>query len=243
MYPNAKKKQQQEMFEKSFNESLDELSKLLDGDTDAMQKAMKGSSKKAAAPSGESSQSQEEEMSGSSEVEEKRSPIKKSVEDAIDDDPEASVAVDVEPFLKAMVQAIDARLDGMERNFGKALKQVGIRIQQTEVITKAMGNTMRNAFEMSKSIKDEVEKIGNAPVQSTSVLRKSGDRFPEADGKDAAVEAVAKMPKQEVLNKALELRMKGQMDPMDVTLIEGRLNKGLPLDPRHAGILAKSMSN
>lgn len=239
MDPNAKNK---ETMEKSFNESLEALTTLLDGDGSNTEETELNKAKKASpksSPAESSSESEEEERPSFTEEEEipAKKGMKKSVEDVVEEDDDAQVAVDVEPFLKSMLVGIDARFDGIAEvlaQLSKSMKYLHKKIKRVEEINKALATVSRNAFEMQKSIGTEVEKIGKTPVPSKSVLMKGGDRFAEDGSLD-----MTKIPKQEILNKALELRMKGVLAPIDVTLIEGRLNAGGVLDPKHANVLAQ----
>ena len=49
------------------------------------------------------------------------------------------------------------------------------------------------------------------------------------------------MSRGEILEKALKLRKEGKLNELDVTKIEGRLNKNIQLEERHIALL-KSVS-
>lgn len=236
-----------EEMNKSFDASLEDLKKQLGVSAEPSAEELLKSKKKEAddegeekapvkgAPEGEDDDEGEEGEEGEEEAKPK---MKKSLEDIIEDDEDAKMAIDVEPFLKSLVQALDIKISEMNADLRKSLNYLHKKVKRVEDISRAQAQMIMQTGEMQKAMRDTVEKIGETPVPSNSVLMKGGDRFGE-DGKKNA--DIAGMDKAQILQKSLELRLQGKLQPIDVTLIEGRLNKGLPLDARHAQILSDSM--
>lgn len=208
-----------EDLDKSFNDSLETLRAFLN----PMEK-----SKKAGAVEKETPEEEEEEE----EEEGAPKPAMKSLEDSIyDDDPEAGAAMDIEPFLRSMVKSLDEKFESQD----KAIRVMRKGLKAIEEMNRALARHMVLATEMTKAMSDTVEKIGEQPVPSKSILRKSGNRFEEEPG------TTVELSRADILDKALKLCRDGKMNELDVTKIEGRLNKNLPLEERHVALL-KSIS-
>lgn len=218
--------------EKSFNDSLENMKGLLG---DPIEKAKKGGAEKPAALKEEKDEDDEggEEEEEEEEGEEKgggKKPTMKSLNDFVSsEDPEAGAAMDIEPFLKALVKGIDEKFTAMEATL--QTMQKGIKTVMT--LNKAQAQFMVNAAEMQKAMAETVEKIGETPVPSKSVLRKSGDRFDETSEKGD----ISDMSRGDILDKALKLKAAGKFNELDVTKIEGRLNKGIALEDRHVALI------
>ena len=211
-------------FEKSFDDSVDALSKLLNGNpADVTEDLSKAKKKEEDAPVDLDANDGEDDDDEEDEDEPK---VKKSLPDALAEIPEVAEAMDVEPFLRELAKSIDARFVTLEKSITTLKKGIA----NVDSLSKAQGQLLVNSAELMKATNDTIEKIGETPVKSTSILRKGGDRFPEStEGK--------RMGRDEILNKALELKTKGKLSVTDVTKIEGRLNKGLPLEASHLELI------
>jgi len=207
-----------EDMEKSFNDSLESLKTTLN----SFQKAKKDDEEANEFPG------EEEEAEGDEDDEEDgKKPTMKSLEEFVaEDDADAGAAMDIEPFLRSLVKGIDEKFAAVNA----AVSTMQKSIKDVAALSKAQVQFAVASAEMQKAVRDTVEKIGDAPVPSRSVLRKSGDRF-------EAVEAASALSRVEILDKAMKLCKAGKLDVLDVTKIEGRLNKNIPLDERHVALI------
>jgi hypothetical protein len=167
---------------------------------------------------GEEEESTEEETTEESTEMTAPPSAKKSLEDAIaGNDTEAEVAMDIEPYLKALAHEIGVKLEKSTKpldRFSKLEKSV----EELSTIVKAIGKTVLANAEMQKSISDNVTKFGQIEIPSMTRLRKSTDRF--------QVEGSGEMSVMEIMAKATELCRTGQLSTTDVTILEGRLQHG-----------------
>lgn len=200
----------EKVLEKSFNESMSSLKSVLE-------KAKKKGKTKEQSPDTESDlyESSDSEESESSSSEEEESTMKKSITDLISEDPEADAAMDVEPFLKSLANGIEISLEDKVTRLEKSINYL------TKVV-KALGGAIVAQSEFQKSIDIKVQKIGETPIPSGSVLSKSKGRF-DSNGKEII------LSKAQIMTKAIELCKSNQISTMDVALLEGRLNKGLDI--------------
>jgi len=203
-----------EVMEKSFNDAKDVVLALLGGESESPESSDELKKAKKSAKDIERNEEEDEE----DEEEEEEEEAKKSLEDSVLEDPEAGAAMDVEPFLQQLVKSMDKHFDGVQT----AIDAVAKRIDGVETLQKATSQMFVKYGELQESMSKTVEKIGDTPVASSSVLRKSGDRFKSQAGD-------LDMSRTDILNKALKLRREGKLESIDVTKIEGRLNKGMEL--------------
>jgi len=223
-----------ETMEKSFNDSKDALNALLGDEpveeTPAVEPTEElDKSKKEDEPEVPKNAEDEDEEDEDEDVE-------KSLSDSVASDPEAEAAMDIEPFLKALVTGLNDKFESLEKKVTKKLGAVSKSLNKVEGLAKAQAQMAVASADLQKAMSDTVEKIGETPVPSGSVLRKGGDRFDSDTGEDKGLD----MSKDDILNKALALARDGKLDPMDVTKIEGRLNKGMELEPGHVELLRKA---
>ncbi len=149
----------------------------------------------------------------------------KSFQDDMESDLESAQAMDVEPFLRQLVKSMSSHFKSVQ----KSISKVTGRMDTVEGLQKATAKMFAAYGELQKATAETVEKIGNQSVKSSSVLRKSGDRFETVgDGDKSELD----MTHEQILTKALRLRELGKLSVRDVTKIENRLNKsiGLPED-------------
>lgn len=154
----------------------------------------------------------------------------KSFQDDMESDIESDQAMDVEPFLKQLVKATSDHFKDMQ----KALKKIAGRIETMEDLQKASAKMFAAYGELQKATAETVEKIGQQPIKSSSVLRKSGDRY---ENTGDAEKSELKLSRDEILTKALKLREQGKLSVRDVTKIENRLNKSMELPENIVKIL------
>lgn len=245
MDPKEKNKDQaldQTTLEKSWNEACEDLRKSLgdgaaapaqseldeaktilaksDATADELKKAQ-GILAKAmsASDKGGKSKAEGEEESEESESETTPPPAKKSLEDAVaEGDPEAEIAMDIEPYLKSLAHEIGESLEKATKPLDRLAK---LEKSMTELsgVVKAIGKAVLVNAEMQKSIRDSVSKFGTIEIPSMARLRKGGDRFQVEEGG-------AEMTAMEIMAKATELCRNGQISTTDVTILEGRLQSG-----------------
>lgn len=152
--------------------------------------------------------------------------IKKSLEDDMSADPESEAAMDVEPFLRTLVKSISEQFDGINVAIADVSDRTDTLIKSTDMtneLQKATAKMFMNYGEMQKSMSETVEAIGNTAQRSNSKLKKSNTRFNIGDEKGKLV------TRQEILQKATKWREEGKLVLRDVTKLENRLNKGMPL--------------
>lgn len=209
-----------EELEKSWNDSKIALAALLGDDEDDLQKSTEEAPEEEALEKGGDKEDYDDE-----EEEEDDDDMEKSIEDSLDEDPEAAAAMDVEPFLRGLVKAIDERFDTIEKKIPRS--------GNYQKSTKALAKAMSDLGDQQMLIAQTVEAIGGQPVQSKSVIRKSKERFEDNGGSEL------NMSKDQILTKSLELRKAGKLGVRDVTKIENRLNKGIELPENIKTLLMK----
>lgn len=221
--------------EKSFNASLDDLRKSLgleDEDQEVLPLSKAKSSKKAMdydddADDAEESEDDEEEEDEDEEVEVN---VKKSLEDELAEDPEAEAAMDVAPFLKALVDAIENRFARMEKS-----------VAAVTSLAKSIGSATVAQMELSKSQTDTVQKIAKQDRKVAGLQRLNKSRF---DGDDGPVEVSGTA----VLEKSRDWLRTGAIDLTEAGMIEARVNRGSlgtnndRLDQKVAGLIKKEAS-
>jgi hypothetical protein len=149
--------------------------------------------------------------------------VKKSfIDDVADSDPEAAPAMDVEPFLKGLVETIGDRFEALEKSIAD------IRATQ-----KAQSKVMVAEGSMLKSVLGQDEVTQSQPLPRKSV--QTQERFVKsADGS-------VQLTNGEARAKLIELAKSGKLTPMQVSIIEGRLNKSQEL-PEYFTVLLKSVN-
>lgn len=207
-----------EELEKSWNDSKAALAALLGDDEDDLQKSTEETPEEESLEKGGDKEDDDEED------EDEDDDMEKSIEDSLDEDPEAAAAMDVEPFLRGLVKSIDERFNAIEQKMS--------RPGHFEKSTKALAKAMSDLGDQQVLIAQTVEAIGGQPVMSKSVIRKSTERF-ENTGNEL------NMTKDQILTKSLELRKAGKLGVRDVTKIENRLNKGIELPENIKTLLMK----
>jgi hypothetical protein len=218
-----------EILEKSYSDAKDALDSFLNGE-DTLFKAKGEGKKKEAKADSEDFDDLPDEMDFEDDDDEgdKKKDVKKSLETSISENAEAEAAMDVEPFLRQLVKGIDAKFLEMETS----IKGLQKGINGVGELQKAVAKMVSVGAELSKSVRDTVEQIGDSPVQSGSVLKKGGDKFSRFNENTVPV-----LDKEAVMQKALKLSREGKFSALDITKIEGRLNKGMELEAHHMSLL------
>jgi hypothetical protein len=214
-----------EALEKSFDGALDDLRKSLnpeggEKDTTPPEEGKKTQEELFKAEKGEDDTSSGEEEDESPPPKE----AKKSLSEEIaEDDPEAEMAMDIAPYLKSMADRLGKRVDRRTATLPELQKAVKDLTGLVTILAKAV----LAGGEMQKSIKGDLDKIGEINIPSMTRLRKSGDRF-ETEGGE-------KMTKPEIMMKAMDLQSSGKLSTRDVIILEGRLNGGggIPEEMKH----------
>lgn len=204
-----------DQFEESWNASVENLRKAV-GD-DNLAKARPAPEPEEEEEEGEEGAPEEEESEGEEEGDEmppakgKMPPAfaKKSIEDAVGEDPEAEAAMDVEPFLRTMVKGLD-----------EAFYTILAKLNRVEAVQKSMADVTLKSATLQKALRDEVKKIGETPVPRQGLMKSVGGNGTKfgPEGKTFS--------RAEILHKSHELLMKGQLRSEDATLVEVKLNRG-----------------
>lgn len=223
-----------ENIEKSFNDSVDVLADLLNGKADTSEEPLKKADKEPKELDEEPEGEEDEDEDDEEDEKGKGKPGKGEVEKSMSEEPEAEAAMDIEPYLKSLVKGIDKRFNSLAKDLNKKIADLSKSINSVDALVKAQGKLSLASAELQKAMADTVEKIGETPIPSTSLLKKGGERF---DDKNNVVESNDLGTKEQILHKAMQLRMAGKLEPIDVTKIEGRLNKGLAIEQRHADLI------
>ena len=209
-----------ELIEEDFNAALSNLQKAL-GTGETLHKSKDEEDDEQPAKSSDAEEDEDE----SEEEEEEDMDYEKSMDEYLAEDPEASAAMDVEPFLRQLVKAID-----------ETVNSVAARVRKVESLVKSQGEALVQVARLEKSTSDMVRQIGGQPVQSNSVRVLAKSRFGEG-------ESAAEFDNMDVLVKSREWLRNGKIDLTDAGRIEGRINKGLlgksgdPLDQKVATLM------
>lgn len=204
------------LLEKSWDSSMEELRKSL---TSGDKKKVLGKAKK---EDDDEEYEDDEEMEDEDETDEDEKKtvtkkIKKSLPDIIaENDPESEAAMDIEPYLKSLAESIDQVIEDRTSVLEKAIKGL-------TSLVKIQGKALLANMELQKSLDDRVKKIGESPIPPASTLRKSGN------GRFTIKEGMPEMTKDQVMMKAMKLTREGLMDNHQLTILEGRLNKGMEI--------------
>lgn len=203
-----------DQFEESWNASVENLRKAVGDDNlakarPAPEMEEEEEEGEEGAPEEESEGEEEEEGDAMPPAKGKMPPAfaKKSIEDTVGEDPEAEAAMDVEPFLRTMVKALDG-----------AFYAVLSKISKIEAVQKSMADVTLKTATLQKSVRDTLMKIGEMPVPRQGLMKSAGNgtKF-GPEGKS--------FTKSEILHKSHELLMKGQLRAEDATLVEVKLNR------------------
>lgn len=196
-----------------------ELMKSLDDSIEELEKAMKKNSypdepKGTTGPNDVDPEEVDEE-----DEEEDEGTVKKSLMDQVSED--AEDLLDVSPYLNSITKGISNKMERMEELLTVANDMIEKSVKLQSILAKSMVASQN----MLKS-------MGEIPAQRKSVLNKSA-RFDEGGNE-------SQMERAEILQKANKAAREGKFDLVRVGVIEGRLNKGMPLDDRDMAII-KSM--
>lgn len=222
--------------EKSWNDSRDTVKALLgeedtlevvekaltDDEIEALEKSEDKVSQDGEDDDSESDDDEEEEVD-----DKEAEGVKKSLEDSMDLNPDASAAMDVEPFLRELVKGIDTQFSSIQTMVTEISERTDALQKSTDEansLQKATAKLVMTYGDLQKSMSETVEAIGNAPKKTSTVLRKSGEKYPETKE-----EAVMPATKDAILQKATKLREEGKLSVRDVTKLENRLNKGIEI--------------
>lgn len=197
-----------DLIDEDFNDALSNLQKSLESDG-SLQKAGKMDDGEKRKPKSKKAEEDEEESEGE---EEEDMNYEKSISDILDEDPEASTAMDVEPFLRQLAKAMDETVSAA---FAVVMERVG----KVEELTKSMANAVVQVGRLEKSTKDIVEKIGGQPMPRKGAVLLGKSRFEGNDGKKD-------FDNKTVLIKSREWVRSGKIDLTEAGMIEGRINKG-----------------
>jgi hypothetical protein len=206
------------LLEKSWDSSMEELRKsLTSGDK---KKVLDKAKKEKEYEDDDEEMEDEEDEEDETDEDEKKTitkKIKKSLPDIIaEDDPESEAAMDIEPYLKSLAESIDQVIEDRTLVLEKAIKGL------TNLV-KVQGKALLANMELQKSLDDKIKKIGESPIPPASTLRKSGN------GRFTIKEGMPEMTKDQVMMKAMKLTREGLMDNHQLTILEGRLNKGMEI--------------
>lgn len=193
-----------ELIDKDFNDALSDLQKSLEPDekVDELQKAKK------VAPKAEEDEDEGEDEGEDEEDEE----YTKSIADILDEDPDASAAIDVEPFLRQLVKAVDESITEINKSVSK-------KIATLEALVKSQSAVLLQTAKLEKSTNDTIKAIGKQPVPSKSVTTLAKSRFGDDDN-------ASEYSNMDVLAKSRDWVKDHKISLIDAGKIEGRINKG-----------------
>lgn len=217
--------------EQSFNEQLALLRKAIgeapdeedsedsdskEGDDEKnLNKAGSDSKKTAKAKAKDYDEDEEDEEEAEEEEEEEEEEIGKSVEDQLAENLEAEASMDVEPFLRELVKAIDSRINKMQKSVRKKLEGI-------EVLAKAQASTLIAQSNLQKAQAQTVDKIAKQDQKVGSLRRLNKARFDGADGAEPV-----EVSGPAVLAKSLDWLKEKKIDLLEAGTIESRVNKGV----------------
>jgi hypothetical protein len=186
---------------------------------------------------GEEDQDDTEEMPDKKVSAKMKKPIKKSVSllDEMAEDEEVASAMDVEPFLRKLTKGISDRLDAMQESLAKS------QPQDVKSLLKPMAKSIMSLGEMQGVIFDSIEILGSQPQKSASLIKSQHERFHGANVEAEGVKGNADMEKLEKSmdgNRALAIASH-IFDGRTCAKIQGRLNKGLDLEPAWISAILK----
>jgi hypothetical protein len=174
----------------------------------------------------EDDEEEEEEEEGK-----KPAPVKKSLEEGIaEGDPEAEIAMDIEPYLKSFAHEVGVRFEEIGKPLTK-LKALEKSLADLTTIVRALAKVSLVGAEMQKSLNERVGKIGSVDIPSLARLRKGGDRFDIEEG--------VQMTGVEIMAKATELCRNGRISTTDVAVLESRIQKGVEIPDNLKPLFAK----
>lgn len=199
---------------KSFDEALEALNSQIGGEAGGQGELGKSTSDATATnsekqPKAEKKKDEEDEEDEEEDDEEE---VGKSMEDEISQDEEAEAAMDVEPFLRGLVKSFDEKINELSKSVNKKFGEV-------EDLQKSMAQLVSKQAELQKSLYDEVDKIGQQPVPSSSVTRMAKSRFGEG-------EEAQEVDGPTVLRKSQQWLQDGSIDLTEASMIESRVNHG-----------------
>jgi len=198
---------------KAIGESKDEEDSEETDDTKDLKKA--GSKSKAAkAKNDDDDDEAEDEEEAEEEEEEDKEKIGKSIEDQLAEDPEAEASMDVEPFLRELVKAIDVRIDEMQ-------KSVRMKLDGIEVLAKAQASTLIAQADLQKAQAQTVDRIAKEDRKIGSLRRLNKARF------EVVGEEPVEMDGPSVLVKSVDWVREKKIDLLEAGMIETRVNKGV----------------
>lgn len=216
-----------ETLENGFNDNLADLRKAIGGvvEETVSEGKDKQTLKKAGAKSktakahnfdegAEDDEEAEEDEEEEDEEEEEEAVVKKSIEDQLSENLEAEASMDVEPFLRELVKAIDGRFDEMRKSMEEKLGII-------EVLAKAQGKTLVAQSELSKAQAETVKKIAQEDRKIGGLRRLNKARF------DTGSENPVEVNGPVILEKSMDWLKNKKIDLVEAGMIEGRVNKGI----------------
>lgn len=205
-----------DFIEQDFNDSLEDLQKSLKSETDEQVRKTKEEDEEYKRPLKKKRREKEPEgmMDEEDSEEDEDAEYEKSISEYLQEDPEAAVSMDVEPFLRQLAKSID------ESNTA-TIRYLEHRLDAVEAMVKSQGQVLLHTAKLEKSTSDMIRKIGGQPVQSNSqkILRKS--RFEGTDGSEMEVD------NREILQKSIGWVRSGKLNIQEAGKLEGRINKGI----------------
>jgi hypothetical protein len=210
----TEKAAEEKAFEESWVKSVGNLRKAI-APKDDLNKAGDGAPPKEKGKEKDEESEEEEDDDEKEEGEEPEPEMGKSMEDIVEEDPEAQAAMDVEPFLRQFVKAFDIVMAGTLTE----VKRMRKSMKANKTLTKALADVLVKSAELQKSMSDTMGKIGSTPMPMHSRLSVAGgEKF--SKGKDSK-----EWSRNELLAKSMELVKAGTLDTKDASLLELKLNR------------------
>jgi hypothetical protein len=158
----------------------------------------------------------------------KKGKMKKSVADTIREDEAAAAALDVEPFLKSLVSAIDERITAEIAELRKSIDGMNSTLVKSAQVQVATGNLIKSmqSAPVVTPAADDVE-------ERKSLLKsvRPSERMFKSNG-DTSI------PYDEARHHLNELSKSCKLTPSQVAVVEGRLNSGGELPEYFTKLLA-----
>lgn len=153
-----------------------------------------------------------------------------SIIKAMDADDDTREMVDVQPFLKKLVEAIAASDDSLRSGVARLVKGLGAQQSQSNNFQKSVAQAFVLMSNRLDDLQNIVKKMADQPVPGgrTPTVRKGDIQNPDFNSdpnqlmgrEDANASPLLALPVMKIQNELVDMAMKGHVDIMDVTKYE-----------------------
>lgn len=155
-----------------------------------------------------------------------------SIEEIVREDKEAAAAMDVEPFLKSLVRGIDTKISALQAEVEGHVSALSATVEKMVTLQKAQSNAIVAEGALIKSALGVDEKTLQQPTERRSTL--VVERFAKSQAGEEPITI------GEAKTKLIEFAKSGALNPVQVSIVEGRLNKGQDLPSYFTQLLRKA---